>query len=58
MDVKQSSDGKKPRPFKEKGNFVRINLKKRSFTRGKVTAEAKRKLKRKQMWKKKYGNKR
>ncbi|CCD69782.1 Ribosome biogenesis protein NOP53 [Caenorhabditis elegans] len=35
-------------------NFQKINLRKKQFVRGKVTAEQKRKLKRKQMFKKKY----
>ncbi|ETN69700.1 hypothetical protein NECAME_05157 [Necator americanus] len=37
---------------KVEGNFVRINMKKKSFTRGKVSAEQKRKLRRKQNWRK------
>ncbi|EPB77817.1 hypothetical protein ANCCEY_03085 [Ancylostoma ceylanicum] len=36
---------------KVEGNFVRINMKKKSFSRGKVSAEQKRKMRRKQNWK-------
>ncbi|KHJ92943.1 hypothetical protein OESDEN_07154 [Oesophagostomum dentatum] len=36
---------------KIEGNFVRINMKKKSFSRGKVSAEQKRKMRRKQNWK-------
>ncbi|WKX91061.1 hypothetical protein Q1695_009696 [Nippostrongylus brasiliensis] len=43
------------RPKKNDGNFVRINMKKKSFTRGKVSAEQKRKMRRKQNWKRRFG---
>ena len=36
-------------------NFVKINLRKKAFVRGKVSAEAKRKMIRKQKWKAKFG---
>ncbi|VDM65167.1 unnamed protein product [Strongylus vulgaris] len=40
---------------KVEGNFVRINMKKKSYSRGKVSAEQKRKMRRKQNWKKRFG---
>ncbi|KIH63687.1 hypothetical protein ANCDUO_06009 [Ancylostoma duodenale] len=40
-----------PKKKKVEGNFVRINMKKKSFSRGKVSAEQKRKMRRKQNWK-------
>ncbi|CAJ0593512.1 unnamed protein product [Cylicocyclus nassatus] len=43
------------RKKEEKGNFVRINMKKKSFAKGKVSAEQKRKMRRKQNWKKRFG---
>ncbi|KAJ1362746.1 hypothetical protein KIN20_022411 [Parelaphostrongylus tenuis] len=36
---------------KLEGNFVKINLKKKKFSRGKVSAEQKRKVRRRQKWK-------
>ncbi|CAJ0961456.1 unnamed protein product, partial [Mesorhabditis belari] len=39
-------------------NFVRLNMRKKNFVRGKISAEAKRKLVRKQKWKAKFGGKR
>ncbi|CAD6194749.1 unnamed protein product [Caenorhabditis auriculariae] len=47
----ESTCPKKP-VRKAKENFVKINLRKKTFVRGKVTAEQKRKFKRKQMFKK------
>lgn len=43
------------RTKKEKGNFVKINMKKKSYTKGKVSAEQKRKMRKKQNWKKRFG---
>ncbi|VDO21004.1 unnamed protein product [Haemonchus placei] len=47
------SNAKGAKPTKEKGNYVRINMKKKSYAKGKVSAEQKRKMRRKQNWKKK-----
>ncbi|KAK5966459.1 hypothetical protein GCK32_007048 [Trichostrongylus colubriformis] len=40
------------KPKKEKGNYVKINMRKKSYSKGKVSAEQKRKMRRKQNWKK------
>uniref|UniRef100_A0A1I7XNJ2 Uncharacterized protein n=1 Tax=Heterorhabditis bacteriophora TaxID=37862 RepID=A0A1I7XNJ2_HETBA len=52
-----SSDQKSSNAKKQDGNFVRINMKKKSFVRGKLSAEQKRKIRRKQNWKKRFGSK-
>uniref|UniRef100_A0A7I4Y078 Uncharacterized protein n=1 Tax=Haemonchus contortus TaxID=6289 RepID=A0A7I4Y078_HAECO len=44
------------KPTKEKGNYVRINMKKKSYAKGKVSAEQKRKMRRKQNWKRKMAS--
>lgn len=51
--MKPKTEGVKK--VKEKPNFIKINLRKKTFVRGKVTAEQKRKLKRKQMYRKRFG---
>uniref|UniRef100_A0A1I7TKB5 DNA replication regulator SLD2 n=1 Tax=Caenorhabditis tropicalis TaxID=1561998 RepID=A0A1I7TKB5_9PELO len=51
--VQKSASRRLGGPSKSDQNFQKINLRKKQFVRGKVTAEQKRKLKRKQMFRKK-----